>query len=138
MAGIGRVRASLRVLGDSLEPEEVSALLGRPPTRMHRKGDPVPGKNVSDAVEPTGAWILDSGLSEKAELEDHIEALMSKLSNDADEWESLLARFSATVHCSLFLDQYNEGLELSPRIAEAISERRLVIAFDIYSGDPDA
>ncbi len=138
MAGIGRVRASLRVLGDSLVPEEVSALLGRPPSRMYCKGDPVAGKSGSDAAQPTGAWILDSGLSEKAELEDHIEALLSSLSNDSDEWESLLARFSATVHCSLFLDQYNEGLELSPRVSEALAERRLLIAFDIYSGDADA
>jgi hypothetical protein len=40
--------------------------------------------------------------------------------------------------CTLFLDQYNEGFELSPRVAEALSERGLVIAFDIYSGDTDA
>jgi len=138
MAAIGRVRASLRVLGDSLEPEEVSALLGRPPTRMHRKGDPIAGKAGGDQVEPTGAWILDSGLSEKAELEEHIESMLGTLTNDSDEWDSLLARFTATVHCSLFLDRYNEGLELSPRISQALSERGLVIAFDIYSGDADA
>ena len=56
MAAIARVRASLRVFGDSLEPEEVSALLGRPPSREHIKGDQVRGK--SDAVEPTGAWVV--------------------------------------------------------------------------------
>ena len=137
MAAIGRVKASLRVLGDSLEPEEVSALLGRSPSRMCRKGDPLAGKS-GDQVEPTGAWILDSGVSEKAELEEHIEAMLSTLTNDTDEWDSLLARFTATVHCSLFLDRYNEGLELSPRVAQALSERGLVIAFDIYSGDADA
>ncbi len=136
MAAIARVRASLRVFGDSLEPEEVSALLGRPPTREHRTGDKVPGN--SDAVEPTGAWILDSALSEKAELEEHVEALLGSLSNDVDEWSRLTDRFSASIHCGMFLDQYNEGFELSPRIAQALSERGLVIAFDIYSGDADA
>ena len=136
MAAIARVRASLRVLGDGLEPDEVSALLGRPPTRQHRKGDKIEGR--ADAVEPTGAWILDSGLSEKVELEEHIEVLLGSLSNDSDEWASLTARFSASIHCGLFLDQYNEGFELSPRIAQALAERGLVAAFDIYSGDPDA
>lgn len=136
MAAIGRIRASLRVFGDALEPEEVSALLGRPPSREHRKGDKIRGNG--DAVEPTGAWILDSDLSEKAELEEHVEALLGSLSNDMDEWSSLLDRFSASLHCGLFLDQYNEGFELSPRVAQAIAERGLVIAFDIYSGDPDA
>lgn len=137
MAAIARVRASLRVFGDGLEPEEVSALLGRPPTRQHRKGDPANGTS-GDAVEPTGAWILDSPLPEKTELEEHIETLLASLSNDMDEWAQLTDRFSASILCSLFLDQYNEGFELSPRVSQSLSERGLVVAFDIYSGDPDA
>jgi hypothetical protein len=140
MASIGRVKVSLRVLGDSLEPEEVSALLGRPPTRERRKGDKVPGRNGAgtDAVEPTGAWILDSPLSEEAEVEDHLEALLGPLSNDMDEWSSLTEGTSASVLCSIFLSQYNEGFELSPRAAMNLSDRGLVIAFDIYSGNTDA
>jgi len=140
LATIARVRASLRVFGDGLEPEEVSALLGREPTRSHRKGDLAgsdsPGR--SGSVEPTGAWILDSWLPEKAEIEEHVEALLGAVSNDSDEWERLTERFSASVLCSAFLDQYNEGFELSPRIAQSLSERGLVIAFDVYSGDPEA
>ena len=136
MAAIARVRASLRVFGDGLEPDEVSALLGRPPSRQHRKGDKLEGGG--DGVEPTGAWILDSGLSERDELEEHIEVLVASLSNDSDEWARLTDTYSASILCTLFLDQYNEGFELSPRVAEALSERGLVIAFDIYSGDTDA
>ena len=134
MAAIGRVRASLRVFGDSVEPEEVSALLGRTPTREHRKGDKIPGKG-GDAVEPTGAWILDSARSERVEVEEHIELLLASLSNDMDEWASLTNRFSASILCSLFLDQYNGGFELSPRLALSLADRGLVIAFDIYSGE---
>lgn len=137
MAAIARVRVSLRVFGDSLEPEEVSALLGRDPTRCHRKGDPMGGKG-GNAVEPTGAWILDSVLSEKVEIEEHVETLLSSVSNDSDEWDQLTSRFSASILCSAFLDQYNEGFELSPRLAQSLADRGLVIAFDIYSGDADA
>lgn len=142
MAAIARVRVSLRVFGDGLEPDEVSALLGRQPTRSHRKGDQVrtAGKASANSTTttPTGAWILDSGLSEKAEIEDHVEALLSPVSNDSDEWASLTSRFSASILCSAFLDQYNEGFELSPRLAQSLADRGLVIAFDIYSGDADA
>lgn len=140
MASIGRARVSLRVLGDTLEPEEVSALLGRPPTRERRKGDKVPSKNGAgkETLAPTGAWILDSPLSEKAEVEDHLEALLGPLSNDMDEWSNLTSGASVSILCSVFLDQYNEGFELSPRAAESLAERGLVIAFDIYSGDSDA
>ena len=136
MAAIARVRASLRVFGDVLEPEEVSALLGQPPIRSHRKGDKCGSKGTS--VEPTGAWILDSRISEKAEVEDHVESILALLTSDHDEWASLTERFSASILCGVFLDQYNEGFELSPRLCKELANRGLVIAFDIYSGDPDA
>lgn len=136
MAAIARVRASLRVLGDALEPDEVSALLGHQPTRCHRKGDKCGTRRGS--IEPTGAWILDSRMPERAEVEDHIESILDLLTSDVDEWASLTDRFSASVLCGLFLDQYNEGFELSPRVCKALASRGLVIAFDLYSGDPDA
>jgi hypothetical protein len=136
MAAIARVRASLRVFGDGLEPDEVSALLGHPPTRAHRKGDK--GGPGGRTIEPTGAWILDSRISEKAEVEDHVESILALLTNDHDEWANLADRFSASIHCSIFMDQYNEGFELSSRVTKALASRGLVIAFDIYSGDPDA
>ncbi len=136
MAAIARVRASLRVFGDTLEPEEVSALLGHEPTRFHRKGDKCGPHGTS--IEPTGAWILDSRISEKSEVEDHVEWILSVLTTDVDEWSSLTERFSASILCGVFLDQYNEGFELSPRLCQALASRGLVIAFDIYSGDADA
>ena len=136
MAAVARVSVSLRVFGDGLEPDEVSALLGNQPTRFHRKGDKSRGNN--SAVEPTGAWILDSTLPEKAEIEEHVESLLALISNDSDEWGSLTSRYSASILCSVFLNQYNEGFELSPRLAASLSERGLVIAFDIYSGDAEA
>lgn len=139
MAAIARVRASLRVFGDSLEPEEVSSLLGHQPTRSHRKGDKTPNASGrASSTELTGVWILESGLCEKAEIEEHLEALFSAVSNDSDEWASLTSRFSASVLCSIFLDPDNEGFELSPRIAQSLADRGLVIAFDIHSGDTEA
>ena len=136
MAAIARVRASLRVLGDALEPDEVSALLGHEPTRCHRKGDKCGPHGAS--IEPTGAWILDSRISEKSEVEDHVESILALLTSDCDEWASLTERFSASILCGVFLDQYNEGFELSPRLCKSLANRGLVIAFDIYSGDADA
>ena len=154
MPGIARVRVSLRVFGDALEPDEVSALLGRQPSRSHRKGEgsssvsksassgsstePTSKPTLEPTSEPTGVWILDSGLSGKAEIEEHVEALLSLVSNDCDEWASLTSRFSASILCSACLDEYNEGFEISPRLAQSLADRGLVIAFDIYSGDAGA
>jgi len=118
-----RARGGLRAPRPSADP-------------LHRKGDKCGPNGAS--VEPTGAWILDSRISEKNEVEDHVESILALLTSDHDEWASLTERFSASILCGIFLDQYNEGFELSPRLCKALANRGLVIAFDIYSGDPDA
>ena len=136
MAAIARVSVSLRVFGDGLEPDEVSALLGCQPSRFHRKGDGRPQGDPS--IEPTGAWILESLLPETAEIEDHVESLLSQISNDGDEWANLTTRFSASILCTLLIDQYGGVFELSPRLAEWMAERGLVIAFELQRGSVEA
>ena len=133
VAAISQIRVSLRVFGEGLEPEEVSALLGCEPTRFHRKGDKVSSANIS-SIEPTGAWILDSPLSGKSEIEDQVEALLASVSNDGDEWASLTSRFSASILCCVSFESENGSFELSPRLAQSLSERGLVIAFDVQLG----
>jgi hypothetical protein len=122
------IPVSLRVFGDTLEPEEVSALLGRGPTRGHRKGDAIADGRAS--VEPTGAWILESVLPQGCELEEHVEGLLSLLSNDCDEWASLTSRFSASIVCIVDPARQGDALELSPRLSQSLAERGLVIALE--------
>ena len=76
------INASLRVFGDDLDPESVSALLGGVPSWSHRKGEALEG----DALPaPTGAWVLETPASPDAEVEEHVAALFSGLSGDLDE-----------------------------------------------------
>ncbi len=134
LAAIVRVRASLRVFGDRLEPEEVSALLGCEPTCFHRKGDKVTTANLS-LIEPTGAWILESPLDDRSEIEDHVEALLAAVTNDSDEWASLTSRFSASILCRVAFERRDGGFEVSPRLAHSLAERGLVIAFEVELGE---
>ena len=134
MAAIARVRVSLRVFGDRLEPEEVSALLGCEATSSHRKGDKVSAANLS-LIEPTGAWILESPIDERSDIEDHVEALLAAVTSDGDEWASLTSRFSASILCRIAFDGRDGAFELSPRLAHSLAERGLVIAFEVEAGN---
>ena len=119
---------SLRIFGDDLDPEGVSALLGGIPSRSHRKGDALDG----DALPaPTGAWVLDTSLPDTAEIEEHVSELFGKLTSDLDEWGTLSARFAVDVRCELEVGDAGEGFDLSPRLAAALGERGVVLSFSM-------
>ena len=128
MASIRANSVSLRIFGDDLDPEGVSALLGGSPSWAHSKGDALDGDALPAA---TGAWVLESALSETAEIEDHVAELFGKLTSDQDEWSTLTNQFAVDVRCELEAGDEGEGFDLSPRLAAALAERGVVISFSL-------
>ncbi len=64
--------ASLRIHGDNLPFEEISARLGVKPTMMRRKGE---RRSPESPVYLDDAWHFQPALPESAPLEQHIDAL---------------------------------------------------------------
>ena len=63
MSSVDQIQVALRVFGESLEPDEVSALLGTQPSEAHRKGDPMARSgDVSAVPVPAAVWLFGSGL----------------------------------------------------------------------------
>ena len=141
LAGISRARASLRIFGDDLDPDEVSKALGASPTEAHRNGDEIVGK-ATTRIARTGSWHRVTSLPPEAELDDHIQSVLSGLTSDLAVWADLLSRFDADIFCGVFLDHANEGFELSPTVTSALGARGLPVGFDIYGhfedGEPSA
>ena len=77
-----RATLCLRVCGDGLDPNEVTRLLGRAPTRSQRKGQPV----LSDSGEVkriarTGSWLLDEpvrGVNQGFDLSPRVLGLLGR------------------------------------------------------------
>jgi len=65
-------------------------------------------------------------------LDGQINELLNGLSNDLAVWQSLAARFGGRVFRGIFLDSFNEGFDLRPSTLSRLSERGLMIDFDIY------
>lgn len=127
MATVEKIQVALRVFGESLEPDEVSALLGTQPSEAHRKGDPMARSND---VATTGSWILASELSAGSDIEEQVESVLEKLTKDFDEWASLTERYSADVTCVVSASDGAE-FDISPRLAMALADRGLAIGFTI-------
>lgn len=134
MAAIAKSTASLRIFGEDLDPNEVTALLCCEPSMQYRKGD-----FVSQGRQHTrkyGAWVLKTEDRVPEALDDQLADIFAKLTQDLSIWKTLASRFDANVFCGLFMNESNEGFSLSSSTLGALAARGLEINFDIY--DPES
>jgi hypothetical protein len=130
----------LRVFGDDLDPDAVSAMLGAAPTSACRKGDIHRGKRY-DRVEKQGKWPLDLDHVRGVPLDDLINRLLDRLTGDLAVWRELTGRYKVDLFCGLQLELWNRGLGLSPRTLLRVGQRGLGLGLDIYyvgESEPEA
>jgi hypothetical protein len=132
-----RATLCLRVCGDGLDPDEVTRLLGRAPTRSQRKGQPV----LSDSGEVkriarTGSWLLDEPVRDDATIDEAIESLLGGLPDDEQAWAALGGRYRVDLLCDVFVRGVNQGFELSPRVLGLLGRRGITFGVDLFC-EPD-
>ena len=133
---IDEARPSLCVYSDTLDPEQVTQLLGCLPTRSHRK-DEVIGTRGNRA--PTGAWILEPDTPRTNELEPQIASLLTRVTPDDRAWDKLIKDHRVVVSCMLSLREWSRGFSLSPQLLEKMATRGISLDCTIYYiGDGDA
>jgi len=128
MAQLHRSVVTLRILGDDLDPAEISALLGGTPTASRRKGDVFKHRTAK-----FGLWRLSASDREPENLDAQIEEILDKLSPSLDVWRSIAARYKIDLFCGLFMHESNEGLYISPASLAALGQRGILLGLDIYS-----
>mgnify|MGYP002777203586 CR=1 FL=1 len=135
---MGRLRKSAVTLGfygDNLDPDEVTTLLQVQPTVGVAKGGRWQTSLGAEKVAHTGSWRIEAVPCEPEDLSSQVDALLAPTTSDLSVWRALTARFRGVIFCGLWLDTYNDGLELSPQVLAAIAERGLTLSFDIYESD---
>jgi hypothetical protein len=124
---------SLRFFGDELDPDEITARLGCPPSVGRKKGDTWLTKSGKEMVARTGSWLLNAADCQSGDLDGQIAQLLEGLSNDLTVWSDLTTRFKADVFCGAFMQESNEGLSLSAKSMLDLGARRLSLEFDAYA-----
>jgi hypothetical protein len=137
MARIHETRASLRFFGDDLEPENISALLGHPPTTGRVKGETWLTKSGREKIARTGSWILEAASKQPGDLDAQIAELLDGLNHNPEIWQNLTTRFRADIFCGIFMQESNEGISLSVQSLQDLASRKLFIDFDIYDPPSD-
>lgn len=134
MAVVARTCASLRIFGDDLDPDEITAVLGTQPSRAIRKGEPM---QVPPSHPParTGSWLRSASKADGDNLDAQIEWILSPLTSDLIVWKDLGARFELDMFCGVWMDATNQGTGLSPATMKLLGDRGIPIGLDIYIED---
>lgn len=125
--------AVLRVFGDDLDPDEISALLGSRPSSFARKGERLAiGTAGRVRILKTGRWSLNAVDSRPEGVEAQIFAILDRLTGDMDIWRSLSDRYQLDMFCGVFMDSGNDNLSLSSKALFALGQRGIELELDIY------
>ena len=135
MAELHETRLTLRFFGDDLDPDEVTARLGLPPSVGVRKGGIWRTRNGTEKVARTGSWRLEAEDRTPGDLDGQISELLGALNDNLSVWQELTARFEADIFCGLFMREGNEGISLHPDTMMKLGKRNLSLDFDLYGPD---
>jgi hypothetical protein len=131
-------QATLRVIGDTLLPDEVTRLFGREPSASQRKGERFVGsKTGSQWTAKTGMWRLEATEREPEDLLAQIAELLGKLPDNMDVWTKIRETNEIDLFVGLFMSSGNNGVSISPAQLLALGERGIELVMDVYDPSED-
>jgi len=128
----------LRVLGDELDPQEITAILGLEPTRGGRKGEPIvrPNGEIS-RHRRIGAWLLDLHPTTETTVDEALTALIGQLPPDPEVWQSLAQRFEIDLICDIKVRGVNQGFVFPSHLLKTVAEMGIPLGVDIFCETDD-
>ena len=132
---MGYATASIRILGQDLNPSEVSELLGCEPTSHSKKGEPVKLKHRTvERLATSGRWSLDVE-DKNLDIDQQINFLLSKLTSDLDVWKLLTQKYRVDIFCGYFMTDELDGYSLEVSTMSALVQRNISFGVCLYLPD---
>jgi hypothetical protein len=125
--------ATLRISGDDLVPEAISALLGFDPTGSHLNGQTDVLSSGAVRVRKTGLWSISTKHSRPANFDGQVAELLGQLTDDLTVWRGLSDRYDIDLFCGWFMGDSNAGIEIGVATLKKLAQRGIRIDLDIYA-----
>jgi Domain of unknown function (DUF4279) len=123
-------RAAFRISGDTLRPDQVSALLGLEPTQSGVKGERF--SNRHSVVRRTSFWLLKSPLSESLPLPEHLEWLLNLMEPKLDLIGSLAEKWRVDFFCGFSSENGQGGVTFDPSLLRRLAHLGVPLVLDLY------
>ena len=132
----GRLKVSLRVMGEDLDPADVTRHFGAQPSWSARRGD-VFTRLGRTRTRRVGVWLLEATPRDGWPLSTAIDELLDATDGQSTYWRELPDGYRADVYCGLFMGDDNQSLALPATTLARLAERGLALGFDVYGPPPD-
>lgn len=137
MGPVSKSRATLRISGDDLIPDEVTELLGCKPSFAQAKGQElVSEKTGNTRTARFGMWRLEAEQRVPEDLDGQISEILSQLNDSQSVWKGISERFDVNLFVGFFMENGNEGCCISSESALKLGERGIELQLDIYDSRP--
>lgn len=138
MSGIKTSVVTLRIYGDDIIPENITAMLGVPPTHAETKGQKSVGRRTGAVrIAKSGMWRLCASDRQPEDIDGQIREIFSRIPADVSVWQSITRKYQTNLFCGLFMSETNDGLSISPQSLAFLAERGIELWFDIYAPNDD-
>lgn len=135
-SGHVRTEACLGIVGDGLEPDKVSALLGLLPSRAWRKGEPVALRSGQTVARPTGYWEYEAPLQgPELTLEERIAALLAAIEPSAEAFKAVTSGCCPTMNCCWQGSTGLGGPFLSPQLMKRLGDLGIQVHIEFFTPD---
>ncbi|WP_428310491.1 DUF4279 domain-containing protein [Hydrocarboniphaga sp.] len=137
MSVLNRTAASLRVFGNEIEPNDVTALLGCAPSEAWLKGDVQSFRSGRTITRKSGAWFLSAPVTAPEDFNGQVELLLSQATSDLDTWRDLCAKYEVDLFCGWFMSTSNDGVSVSVATLRMLADRGIELSVDIYGREKE-
>jgi hypothetical protein len=123
--------AALRISSATLSVEEITAAIGRKPTRSFDRGQPVNRRNPQ-RLRTQSVWILESPTSQGDDLASHLCWLLDFAESRLDALRTLHPKCKADLFCG-FSSESGQGLVvLDSKLLDRLAKLALDLKLDLY------
>jgi uncharacterized protein DUF4279 len=123
-------RASLRLFGETLDPDEIGSVLGLEATHTHLKGELFgPGHT---ARRRESGWLLQSPLSKRSDMIEHLKWLLDTLEPKHMVIRDLAGKYRVDLFCGFGSVNGQGGFTLDATTLTRIAELGVPLALDLY------
>jgi len=125
--------ASLRIGGETVQPDDIGAALGLKATRAHLKGQPRSERTpIRKAVWPDSMWLLSSPLGKERDLAEHLRWLLDAIEPRLDVFKSLSAKYKTILFCGFSSGNGQGGFTLDSHTLSRIANLGIPFVLDLY------
>jgi hypothetical protein len=125
----GWSRASFRIFGETLVPEELGAALDIVATKTHIKGQRHSG---SRGVWRDSAWLLCSPLQKHESLTEHLKWLLDRLEPKTDVIKAIAKKYRVDIFCGFSSGSGQGGFTIDVETLGRLANLGIPVGLDLY------